>query len=309
MKPYGNDWGAAEMFHKIFFVINPASGKPEPILNTINRLLKGTDIQWDVGVLIRDNLGEVMDRAEAFGAEVVAAYGGDGTLAAVAGQVVDRKLPMAILPGGTANVMSLELDIPGDLEGACRLLLGEEPRLRAIDVGRVNGCCFLSKVTVGFGSRIIEETSQENKNRFGTMAYIAQGIKNLLHRERIQLVIEIDGHRVETEAFSCMVTNSGNLGLRELALGPVDISDGLLDVFVIHDLGIKSLTALVTDVVKEVRREPLMHWRGKQIRLRTEPPEAIEYDGEMLEADVYEVEVLERAVQVLVGPEQEETPD
>lgn len=294
------------MFNRVFFIINPASGKPEPILNTIHRLFKDTDIRWDVGILQKDNVESVIERAERFGAEVVAAYGGDGTQTAVAKHIVGRDLPLAILPGGTANVMTLELDIPGTLEEACGMLLAEEPRFRAIDLGRINDCCFLSKVTVGFGSRIIEQTSQETKNRFGTMAYIAQGIKNLFRLERIHIILDIDGQTVETEAFSCMVTNSGNLGLRNLNLEPVDISDGLLDVFIIQDLGLKSLHALVSDVIREVPQEPLLHWRGKRVLLRTEPAEAVEYDGEMLEAEEYEITVQEQAVRVLVGPEKEE---
>jgi len=41
------------------------------------------------------------------GADLVIAAGGDGTINEVANGVVGSEVPMAILPGGTANVLSV----------------------------------------------------------------------------------------------------------------------------------------------------------------------------------------------------------
>ena len=53
----------------------------------------------------------VKQEAMAAGADLIAAYGGDGTALDVANGMAGSDIPMAILPGGTANVMAKELGV------------------------------------------------------------------------------------------------------------------------------------------------------------------------------------------------------
>ena len=56
------------------------------------------------------------------GLDVVAVCGGDGTISEAAGGLAGSKTPLAILPGGTSNVLVRELAIPLDLDKAADLL-------------------------------------------------------------------------------------------------------------------------------------------------------------------------------------------
>lgn len=290
------------MFSKIFVVINPGSGKPEPVLRTLHETFSEQKIQWDVSILQQSDLAGSLDRAEQWGADLVAVYGGDGTVSSVAGELVGRQMPLAILPGGTANVMSVQLGIPQKLAEACGLLVDEQSRLRTIDMGRVNGRSFLCQVGIGFHSRVLEETEDQSKSQFGVMAYFTKGLKHLFAGKNIQLDITIDGKQVRTEAFSCIVCNVGQTGMK-VKFSPVDISDGLLDIFVIRDLKLKSLQAEVTDNLQDNPDASLVHWRGENIRLRSEPPESVEYDGEVFKDEAYNIEIVKNALRVLVPPE------
>lgn len=290
------------MFKKIFVVINPASGKPEPVLRTLHDTFSEREIAWDVCILQQSELAGALDRGEQWGADLIAVYGGDGTVSSVAGAMVGRKTPLAILPGGTANVMSVQLGIPQKLAEACGVLVDERSRLRTIDIGRVNGRTFLCQVGIGFHSRVLEETDDQSKGRFGVMAYFTKGIKNLIGSENIQLDITIDGKQVRTEAFTCIVCNVGMTGMK-VEFSPVDISDGLLDIFVIRDLKLKSLEADVSDNLQDNPDASLVHWRGENILLRSEPPESVEYDGEVFKDEAYTVEIVKKAIRVLVPRE------
>lgn len=291
------------MFRKIFVVINPASGKPEPVLRVLHETFREQEIAWDVSILQQSELAETLDRAEQWGVDLIAVYGGDGTVSSVAGEMVGRAMPLAILPGGTANVMSVQLGIPGKLKESCGLLVDEQARLRTIDLGRVNGRTFLCQVGIGFNSRILEETDDQSKSRFGVMAYIAKGLKQLFGNKNIQLDITVDGKQVRTEAFSCIVCNAGEMGMK-VEMSPVDIDDGLLDIFVIRDLGLTSLKAEVTDDLQADPDASLVHWRGETIRLRSDPPESVEYDGEVFKDDSYSIEIVKQGLRVLVPPEE-----
>ena len=56
------------------------------------------------------------------GLDVVAVCGGDGTVSEAAGGLEGSGVPLAVLPGGTSNVLAIELGIPTELEGAEALL-------------------------------------------------------------------------------------------------------------------------------------------------------------------------------------------
>src|SRR5260370_6207347 len=65
------------------------------------------------------------------GLDIVVVCGGDGTISEVASGPAGSGVPLAILPGGTSNVLARELAIPLDLDQATHLLFdGEPPTVR-----------------------------------------------------------------------------------------------------------------------------------------------------------------------------------
>src|ERR1700693_4864336 len=62
------------------------------------------------------------------GLDVVVVCGGDGTISETAGGLAGTAVPLAILAGGTSNVLARELSIPLDLEDAIALLFDGVPR-------------------------------------------------------------------------------------------------------------------------------------------------------------------------------------
>src|SRR5690554_7252602 len=107
---------------KVHVVINPAAGQGIPLLSILNQVFSECGVDWDVSITKKSgDAREQARQAAAKGVDVVAAFGGDGTVAEVASGLLGSRTPLAILPGGTANVMSVELGIPTDLAQACRV--------------------------------------------------------------------------------------------------------------------------------------------------------------------------------------------
>jgi len=70
---------------------------------------------------------EIAQRAAFEGRGLVIACGGDGTLNEVinglAAQQNGHRVPLALLPGGTANILAKELDLPWDIPSAAEKLV------------------------------------------------------------------------------------------------------------------------------------------------------------------------------------------
>ncbi|MGI8914025.1 MAG: diacylglycerol kinase family protein [Chloroflexota bacterium] len=68
--------------------------------------------------------------------DLVVAAGGDGTINAVIGALLDQPKPLGIIPLGTANDLARTLEIPHEVAAACAVIGAGQTR--RIDVTSVN---------------------------------------------------------------------------------------------------------------------------------------------------------------------------
>ena len=128
-------------YRRVHVVINPASGKDEPILNVLNDVFRQHGVTWDISITHAYGDATAQARAAiADGVDLVAGYGGDGTQHEIANAVLGaaadlgRTTPMGILPGGTGNGFAREMGVPTTLRAAVELLC-TSTATRSIDVG------------------------------------------------------------------------------------------------------------------------------------------------------------------------------
>jgi YegS/Rv2252/BmrU family lipid kinase len=292
------------MSKRIHVVINPAAGQPEPILHILNSVLRPADVQWDVSVTreFGDATRQARQAAES-GADIVVAYGGDGTVMEVANGLVGTEVALGVVAGGTGNVLSIELAIPQASEEAARLLVSADAEIRKVDVGQSGERSFLLRAYVGFDAERIQLTTREMRDRYGKLAYLIAALKAIPESKAIRFSLTLDDEEVEVEGFTCIVQNAGNMGVRGLSLVPsVSISDGLLDVIVIHGFDPLSLASALGSIA-ETPLDPdrFHHWQAREITIATDSPQAVIGDGEAWGETPITMKVLPGAVHV-IGP-------
>jgi YegS/Rv2252/BmrU family lipid kinase len=256
------------LFKKIHFIINPAAGTDEPVLSYINRAFTNTDVEWNVTVTHGE--GEVFAAAkrQVGKTDLLAVYGGDGSMMEAAQALHHSKTPMAVLPGGTANIMAKELLLPLDTEEAIRLLLTDNVEIKKIDMGLVNGCPFLLRVNLGILADMITETTSDMKEAWGQWAYGITAFKNM-QREATMFHLTIDGKEYEQEAVALTVTNAGNVGKKGYDFLPgISISDGWLDVIALDKADFMSILKVTGSVLFKTDSDIMKHWKAKEIIVR-----------------------------------------
>ena len=129
-------------YQRVHVVINPASGKDEPILNTLNDVFRQHGVDWDVS--ITKKYGDAAAQAKAArvgGADLVVGYGGDGTQHEIANAVLEAAdaqgtpARMGILPGGAGNGFAREMGVPGTLRRPSRCCARARRRARSTWAG------------------------------------------------------------------------------------------------------------------------------------------------------------------------------
>jgi diacylglycerol kinase family enzyme len=162
------------------------------------------------------------------------ALGGDGTLREVAAGVLGSELPVAVLPGGTTNVVAGALGLPRSPLAAARLLL-DRGEIRSVDVGLAGGEPFLMQASAGLDARALAAVSPGAKRRFGRLAVVAAGLVAWARYRFPEIELEADGERLRA-------TGVAVCNLPEYA-GPYRLApggsweDGRLDLFLFRGHG------------------------------------------------------------------------
>jgi YegS/Rv2252/BmrU family lipid kinase len=295
---------------QIAVIINPMAGlkdEAERIIRTYCDALPDCAIRFHFTEGSGDARKFAYDAARD-GAALVVAYGGDGTITEVADGLRETGVPMAILPGGTANVMSVELGIPLRLEAALDLAFIGPNQPRWVDMGLIDQQPFLLRAGIGYEAEFSATAPRAAKRERGRLAYFEHALNRLRKLRPARYVITTDGEMHVVRGITCMICNSAHIGVGSLQLVyQSSVSDGLLDVIVIESLSLRSLLRLALGVLRGVLpgREgaapTVHHWQAKQVVVEFRPRQLVAYDGEKLKhARRVSAQVIPQAVQIIV---------
>jgi YegS/Rv2252/BmrU family lipid kinase len=304
---------AKASYQRVHVVINPASGKDEPILNVLNDVFRDHGVAWDVSVTHQyGDAGAQARAAIADGVDLVVAYGGDGTQHEVANAIVGaavatgRRTPMGVLPGGTGNGFAREVGVPKRTRDAVALLC-TSTRTRGIDVGRlrsvgqaqVDDRYFIQRLYVGVEPE--EQTSRELKDRYGVLAYAISAPMGVSGPREFDYRVDIDGEALEFEASKLYVVNSGMTGKGFKVTQGYAIDDGLLDCFVLDKANLDTFVAAAARALHLQTAVARRYYRqARSISVEVEPDQPVWADGEYLGRTPLSVDVLQGALTVVV---------
>lgn len=290
---------------KIHVIINPASGKDEPILNTLNRVFREHDVQWDVDITHGPGDAQrLAQEAAASGVDLVAGYGGDGALMEIANGLQGSDVPLGILPGGTGNSVARELGIPVDLAQAAELLC-KAPRtprahVRAIDLGRVGDRYFALHVYTGM--RPSQRADRDSKDSLGLLAYVLSALRVLRDPQETRYRLSVDGEEMEHEGIVCFILNVLSVQIEWSFAKTIGPDDGLLDLILVKEATLAALPALLEQ--KNIE-EYLQHWQGREISVHPDLEQDVWLDGEASGKTPVTAVAVPKALRVIV-PERAE---
>jgi len=250
-------------------------------------------------------------RASVEGRQLVIACGGDGTLNEIvnglAVQQNGHRLPLALLPGGTANVLAKEIGLPWDIPAAAEKLVHGEIKEIALGLATPikepsKALYFLSVAGAGPDGMIVYSIDLDLKARLGIFAYWWQGARQVF-RYKFPHFRVVSGEK-KLDVSLVVVGRTKHYG------GPFRITDEAdlyADQFEFMGLttrsGFRYLSYLPTLWAGKLRgTEGVHYWKANSIvcePLDSNPVYA-QVDGEPLARLPVEFKIVPRALKLLV---------
>jgi YegS/Rv2252/BmrU family lipid kinase len=231
---------------KAVVIVNPIAGPGRSrTIGACVDLAKSVFAQHQCDVNVRITTGPTdanrfAKEAVADRADVVAAWGGDGTVNGAAAGVAGTGIPLAIIPGGSGNGLARDLTIPFDPAQA--FAVAAAGKVRAIDAGDLHGSLFFNVAGIGLDARIAGRLATEGHRR-GLMGYVLATVAELRSYEScaysISNVFDADGKVLtgditDRAALFIALANSRQYGSGAQIAPKALLDDGLMEVVIVE---------------------------------------------------------------------------
>ncbi|HWD81259.1 MAG TPA: diacylglycerol kinase family protein [Kribbella sp.] len=218
--------------------------------------------------------------------DLVLVAGGDGTVRVACAELAGTGIPVAVLPGGTGNLLARNLGIPLELDDALTALLdGSQRRIDSvlIEGDDLPADRFVVMAGLGLDAAIIDDAPDDLKKRVGWAAYVVSTLKNLNH-PFVQVEITVDDRPpVRRRARTVVIGNVGTLQANIPLLPDAEPGDGRLDLVVLAPRRISHWPRLALGlVIRSWRERHVERFTGRRIELRAERTVRRQLDGDTI---------------------------
>ncbi|MCO5177472.1 MAG: YegS/Rv2252/BmrU family lipid kinase, partial [Thermomicrobiales bacterium] len=195
----------------------------------------------------------------------VVCVGGDGTMNEIVNGVLADDAPTSaetrilLIPCGTGRDLGRSLGIRS-IDDAITAL--QEGCVATIDVGRIQYLAtetgqlatryFANVADAGLGGATALRINQSSKRFGGLVSYMSGAIRSIASFQPVRIELEVAGERFFAGSANMTVFANGAYFAGGMHVAPMaSLCDGMLDVFVLEDVGKR---ALITDIMPRVYR-------------------------------------------------------
>jgi YegS/Rv2252/BmrU family lipid kinase len=289
-------------------IVNTRSRTGEQVFFRAVDLLQEMKVPLGATYAIRDpvrlpeTVREVL--SDGSGYETLILGGGDGSVSSVVDFLAHRHVTLGLLPLGTANDFARTLGIPSEVGAACDTIA--RGKVVDVDLGLAGDNYFVNVASVGLGGADAEALTPWVKKNVGALAYPVAAIRAFLRHEPFSArLVFPDGDYgpIEHERLLQVAVGNGRFYGGGMVVAPGSgIDDKSLDVYAIT-LGRHRDLFGVARYLKSgdfIRNESVSQYRTSRVRLETDPPLAVNIDGELVARTPQDFSVADDALKVLI---------
>ena len=276
------------------------SGSAGAYIDRVKEALTARGVDFEIRETQRPgHATELAKAAVDEGFDVITVVGGDGTLRETAMSVVHTDRVLGLLPCGTGNDYARALGVPTDMEAALDILLNGETR--TVDAGMANDQVFFNIAGFGFDVDVLDYTEEfKPKCRNGETAYRLGCLKAVLGLKLRKSTLTFPDGTIERNVLMAAAGVGTHFGGGMNVLPESDMSDGLLDVCIAHDVRRLGVLKLLPRFIKgkHIGLKCITYRKTTEVTVVCDPVSRIEVDGERMDGTPVTFRVLPGALRV-----------
>ncbi len=288
---------------QLLFVINPISGdkNKDTLKQELTKFTKenGHTCEFFIttGQNDQDQLQAIIKKNPP---DIIAVAGGDGTLQMIAKTLMHKKIPIAIIPAGSANGMATELKIPQGTKAALDLII--KKNISTIDVLKINEkhyCLHLSDI--GFNARTVKQFEKDPKRGFRT--YAKYFFKELKKSRTFKLSIWTQKGWYTTNIYMAVIANAKSYGTGFTINPSGKNNDGQFEIILFKRFKVYHIFFMVYYFItgKSHKLNRIKVFKSEKAQIKNPEKQPLQVDGEIMgQPELLTVEIIPQSVQFIV---------
>ena len=292
--------------NKIMVIINPTSGGEKALDYKVKLENKARDYYEDVEIKITEKAKDATNFAEEASREhydTVLVFGGDGTVNEVISGIAEKDyIPkLAIIPGGTGNLITKLLEINQDIDGAIDEL--DFSSTNKIDIGKSNGNYFGYIFSIGSLPEAIHNVGIEDKTKFGMLAYAINTMKSVVTDQTFNITVETENGNYMGPASHVLVLLTNYFADKKIF---DEDKDGYANILILKDASILTKLSVIPDLLKGdvIVNENIEFMKARHIKISSDTELETDVDGDKSDNLPVKIKVLGQHIQVYSQPKE-----
>ena len=286
---------------KALLLVNRNARRGETALVEAINLFKNLEIE-----LIEESINDASQLSDLIcrynnQVDLVIIGGGDGTLNSAIDGLLATRLPLGILPLGTANDLARTLGLTTNLVEACQIIANGQTK--QIDVGKVNDKYFFNVASLGLSVKITQKLTQATKRRWGILAYAATTLQVIWQSRPFRAEILIPGETLRVRTIQIAIGNGRHYGGGMVVATDAAIDDQRLDLYSLETKQWWQILALLPTMRRgnHAMLPGVRELHGQEFEIRTFRSRPINTDGEITTHTPAKFSLIPKALAVFVA--------
>ena len=287
-------------------IINPTSGGEKALDYKVKLENKARDYFEEVEIKITEKAQDATNFAEEASRErydAVLVFGGDGTVNEVISGIAEKDyIPkLAIIPGGTGNLITKLLEINQDIDDAIDEL--DFNSTNKIDIGKSNGHYFGYIFSIGSLPEAIHNVGIEDKTKFGMLAYVINTMKSVVTDQSFNITVETENGNYIGPASHVLVLLTNYFADKKIF---DEDKDGYANILILKDASILTKLSVIPDLLKGdvVVNDNIEYIKARHIKISSNSELETDVDGDKSDDLPVEIKVLGQHIEVYSQPKE-----
>jgi diacylglycerol kinase (ATP) len=284
----------------IIFVVNPISGDLDKseLIATVKSYAVTCHINLSVYETTgKDDIAKIIALYNEYLPSRIVVAGGDGTVKMVAEAMEKYDVVVGILPAGSANGLSVDLNLPKTLEE--NLSIAFHNNYTEMDMISINGKKSIHLSDIGLNADLIK--NYEESNIRGFWGYASQAYTTIKESGDPFIVsISANNQTVAHEARMVVIANSQKYGTGVVINPKGNVNDGKFELVVLKSLDLIILGKIITGNMP-IDSEDIVIISTDRAVMRTNHPVSFQIDGEYCGAQTeLEIHILHKQMKIAI---------